>query len=68
VKTADAIAARRTGSCCHGNLNDIDCGEWQGKSVNEVKEEYPDIYQDWLDTPEQVRIPAAKAWRKLDAG
>ena len=57
VATAEAVAAP------HGlavnivqSLNDIDCGEWQGLTVAEVKEKYPELYQDWLDTPEQVRL------------
>jgi alpha-ribazole phosphatase len=57
IATAEAIAAP------HGlavniveNLNDIDCGTWQGLTVAEVKEKYPELYQDWLDTPEQVRL------------
>ena len=62
VKTAEAIAA------CHSlpvsiieNLNDIDCGEWQGLSLREVKERYQELYQDWLDTPEQVKIPGGES-------
>jgi len=62
VATAEAIAVR------HGlkvnivsNLNDIDCGEWQGLTVEEVKEKYPELYQDWLDTPEQVRLPGGES-------
>ena len=66
VKTAEAIAARQGQEVTvTENLNDINCGEWQGKSVNEVKEEYPDIYQDWLDTPEQVRIPGGESLEEV---
>jgi len=62
VKTAEAIA--RTQSIDVNivpNLNDINCGEWQGLSLREVKDKYPEIYQDWLDTPEQVRIPGGES-------
>ncbi|MBN1161378.1 MAG: histidine phosphatase family protein [Dehalococcoidales bacterium] len=43
------------------NLNDIDCGQWQGLPLKEVQESYEDIYQDWLDTPEQVRLPGGES-------
>lgn len=43
------------------NLIDMDFGEWQGLSIAEVQEKYPDIYRDWLDTPEQVRIPGGES-------
>ena len=43
------------------NIIDIDYGEWQGLPSAEVKEKYPELYQDWLDTPEQVRMPAGES-------
>jgi phosphoserine phosphatase len=62
IKTAEAIACRqRIDVKVVPNLNDIDCGEWQGLSLREVKEKYPEIYQDWLDTPEQVKIPGGES-------
>jgi phosphoserine phosphatase len=62
VKTAAAIAApQKLQVKLVENLNDIDCGEWQGLTLKEVKERYPDVYQDWLDTPEQVRLPGGES-------
>jgi len=62
VKTAEAIARPRAMDVnIVQNLIDIDCGEWQGLSLREVKEKYPEIYQEWLDTPEQVRIPGGES-------
>ena len=62
VKTAQAIASH------HGltinivdNLNDIDCGEWEGLPLSEVKEKYEELYRDWVDTPEQVRLPGGES-------
>ena len=62
VKTAEAVAG------CQGlevntvqNLTDFDFGEWQGLSHQEVRQRYPDLYRDWLDTPEQVRIPGGES-------
>jgi probable phosphoglycerate mutase len=62
VKTAGAIARPRAIDInIVSNLIDIEYGEWQGLSLREVKEKYPEIYQDWLDTPEQVRIPGGES-------
>jgi alpha-ribazole phosphatase len=62
VKTAEAIAARQGLDIkTVENINDIDYGEWQGLSLDEVKERYPELYQDWLDTPEQVRLPGGES-------
>jgi broad specificity phosphatase PhoE len=62
VQTAEAIARPQALDVnIVGNLNDIDCGQWQGLSLQEVKDKYTEIYQDWLDTPEQVRIPGGES-------
>ena len=62
VRTADAIAApHRLKVKITENLNDIDCGEWEGLTLAEVKERYDDIYQDWVDTPEQMRLPGGES-------
>jgi len=68
LKTAAPIAAP------HGlevnvaeGLNDIDCGQWQGLAVAEVTERYPELYQDWLDTPEQVRLPGGESLEDVRA-
>jgi broad specificity phosphatase PhoE len=30
-------------------------------SLKEVREKYPDLYRDWEETPEQVRIPGGES-------
>jgi phosphoserine phosphatase len=62
VKTAEAVAVPHKLEVNKvDNLNDIDCGEWEGLSVAEVEDRYGDVYQDWLDTPEQVRLPGGES-------
>jgi broad specificity phosphatase PhoE len=61
VKTAEAIAKhRKTGVNIVENLIDFDCGEWQGLTVEEVQDRDDVLYQDWVDTPEQMRIPGGE--------
>jgi broad specificity phosphatase PhoE len=36
---------------------DIDYGEWQGKSPEEVRSLWPDLLSAWYETPHTVRIP-----------
>ncbi|MCJ7604869.1 MAG: histidine phosphatase family protein [Dehalococcoidales bacterium] len=43
------------------NLTDMDFGEWQGRTVAEVNKYYPELYRDWRDTPEQVRITGGES-------
>jgi broad specificity phosphatase PhoE len=62
IDTAGAIA-HRCGLKVNPveNLNDFHFGDWQGLSRREVQEQYPELYRDWLDTPEQVRIPGGES-------
>jgi broad specificity phosphatase PhoE len=62
VRTAAAIARPRALDVnIVENLIDFDYGEWQGLSQREVEQKYGELYQDWRDTPEQVRIPGGES-------
>jgi broad specificity phosphatase PhoE len=66
VKTAEAVAVlHKLDVNIVDNLNDIDCGEWQGLMLREVKERYAELYQDWLDTPEQVKLPGGESLEEV---
>jgi phosphoserine phosphatase len=61
LKTARAISAQQKIKVkTVESLTDFDYGEWQGMTGAEVKEKYPELYQDWLDTPEQVGMPGGE--------
>ena len=36
---------------------DISYGDWEGVSLAEVQQKYPDLYSLWLEAPHQVRFP-----------
>jgi len=62
VKTAEAIASRQKLDVnVVNNLNDIDCGEWEGLTSKEVQERYTELYRDWRDKPEQVKLPGGES-------
>jgi broad specificity phosphatase PhoE len=62
VRTAGAIARPQNIEVnTIENLIDFDFGEWQGLTLVEVQEKYPELYQDWLDTPEQVGMPGGES-------
>jgi broad specificity phosphatase PhoE len=62
VWTAEAIARR------HGltveitpGLNDIDFGEWQGLSLQEVRTRFDEPFSAWVSEPHQARIPSGES-------
>ena len=62
LKTAEAIAGRHAleVNVVHG-LIDFDFGEWQGFSHQEVKDKYKELYAEWINHPDQVRMPAGES-------
>lgn len=61
LKTAAAIASHQAleVSIVPG-LIDLDFGEWQGLSGQEVKKRYPKLYADWLSQPGRVKVPGGE--------
>lgn len=41
-------------------LLDIDFGDWQGKSPDDLKEEYPDLLRAWFEIPHTIRFPGGE--------
>ncbi len=58
VQTAKMIT-RETGSDARvfSGLEEIILGDWQGRTVEEVKRIYPKVYEAWLKAPSKAKIP-----------
>ena len=67
MQTAQAIAAMAaiaeapslTAQPFDGLL-DVDFGEWQGQSPDEVEEDYPELLKAWFEAPHTVRFPGGE--------
>jgi alpha-ribazole phosphatase len=58
VKTAEIIARRhRLNVEIAPALIDCDFGQWQGLRLQEVKERYKELYDQWANSPHLVKIP-----------
>jgi broad specificity phosphatase PhoE len=57
-KTTELICRHHnlTASVTNG-LIDLDYGRWQGQKHQEVKESYPELYAEWLEHPQRMKIP-----------
>ena len=61
MQTGEAIAA------AHGllvepfpGLLDVDFGQWQGHSPQEIQQLYPELRRAWLEAPHTVRFPGGE--------
>jgi probable phosphoglycerate mutase len=65
-RTAEAIAGRLSLSVqLQPGLIDIDYGEWQGLSPDEVAERWPELLSAWYQAPHTMRIPGGESLDEL---
>jgi broad specificity phosphatase PhoE len=48
-------------------LIDIDYGEWQGLSPDEVRARWPELLDDWYHAPQRAHIPGGETLAALDS-
>ncbi len=68
VATGKEIA----GACCVASepieaLNDFDYGQWQGRTFDEVRAKWPELFAAWHTTPHLVRFPEGDLLQDLVA-
>jgi len=58
TRTAHAIAGKQSLSVkVHQGLVDIDYGEWQGLSAEEVTQRWPELLAAWFQAPHTCEFP-----------
>ena len=66
VRTARAIGdALGIEPAGENGLLDIDYGQWMGKSLNEIKEKFPDELKRWIARPQSFRFPGGESLRTV---
>lgn len=66
LKTAEAIAGHfRLAVQTHPGLIDIDYGDWQGLTHDEVQARWPEALDAWLNAPHRARIPGGETLDEL---
>jgi alpha-ribazole phosphatase len=47
------------------DLAEIDFGDFEGLTYDEISLRYPDIYQEWMSTPTQVQFPNGESFPQM---
>jgi len=72
LKTAEIIAGyHKLNVEIAPGLIDFDYGKWQGLPHQEVKGKYKELYAEWINSPDKVKMPAGESLndvRKRAAG
>jgi len=62
LKTAEIIASyHKIGVEVAPGLTDFDYGEWQGLAHQEVRNKYKELYAEWINSPDQVKMPTGES-------
>jgi alpha-ribazole phosphatase len=46
-------------------LREIDFGELEGRSYDDIQAAYPDLYRCWMETPTRVEFPGGESYTQL---
>lgn len=49
----------------HPGLREINFGKWEGLTFKEIKEQYSDLAQKWLVSPEELKIPEGESFNNV---
>ena len=62
LKTAEMIASyHKLDVEIAPGLVDFDYGEWQGLAHQQVKDKYRELYAEWINSPDQVKMPTGES-------
>ncbi|MBA7507245.1 Phosphoserine phosphatase 1 [subsurface metagenome] len=62
LKTAEIIAGyHKLNVEIAPGLIDLDYGKWQGLPHQEVKDKYKELYAEWINSPDKVKMPAGES-------
>ncbi len=62
LQTAEAVARRQQVTAQPvEDLTDLDFGQWEGVSVQEVKTKYAETYRLWLERPDLAQVPGGES-------
>ena len=62
VQTAAALGARRS---VDDRLRELDFGDLEGRTYDEIEREQPEFFQSWMETPTLVRFPGGESYAEL---
>ena len=62
VQTATALGGNRT---VDDRLRELDFGQFEGRTYDEIEREQPEFFQSWMETPTLVRFPGGESYAEL---
>ena len=64
-RAVDTAAALGRGSVVEERLRELDFGDFEGRTYDEIALESPETYRAWMETPTRVRFPGGECFADL---
>jgi broad specificity phosphatase PhoE len=66
AQTARAIASPHgLEPVAEDGLRELDFGEFEGRTYEEIAVSHPDVYRRWMETPTEVEFPGGESYERL---
>jgi len=66
IQTAEAVAAPHgLAISIRPALREIDFGDFEGRTYDEIAASHPDLYRQWMETPTEVRFPRGESFAQV---
>lgn len=46
-------------------LRELDFGEFEGRTYDEIAAQYPDLYRQWMESPTETHFPGGECFREM---
>jgi broad specificity phosphatase PhoE len=65
LRALETAAPLATAALVDDDLRELDFGELEGRTFDEIAASEPELYRAWMETPTQVRFPGGECWADL---
>ena len=64
-RAVETAAALDPSSVVDERLRELDFGEFEGRTYDEIAASHPEVYRRWMETPTEVRFPGGESYSEL---
>ena len=64
-ETARAIVGKKAQVICEDDLKEISLGNWEGKTLSQIRKTYGEAFDRWAVRPTRIRIPQGEDFKQF---
>lgn len=64
-ETAETILGKKANITCEEGLKEISLGDWEGKTVSQIRKKYGEAFDRWAVRPTRIRVPGGEDFKRF---